>query len=242
MENRNNILNELKEISPVLAGIDRVNVYNVPAGYFEGFAQNMLPLVKDEQSSLLSSINKQAGSVPAGYFDTLADNILGKIKAQESAETYPILDKISRQNVYTVPQDYFETLSAEIVNKATQPQAKVVSMQKRTGWFKYAAAASVVIMLTFGVYKFINTTNGKIDAVTKEGMAIAKDNKFEEVLTNVTEEDIIQYLQKEGTDVETALVAQTLDVKELPSEEDYLLDEKTLDNFLDNIDIKDLNN
>jgi hypothetical protein len=153
-----------------------------------------------------------------------------------------VLDKISKQHVYTVPQDYFETLSAEIVNKATQPQAKVVSMQKRSGWFKYAAAASVVIMLTFGVYKFTSSTNGKMDAVTKEGMAIAKDNKFEEVLTNVTEEDIIQYLQKEGTDVETALVAQTLDVKELPSEEDYLLDEKTLDNFLDNIDIKDLNN
>lgn len=242
MENRNDILKELREISPALGEIQKVNVYTVPAGYFDGIAQNMLPLIRDEQNSLLSSINKQAGNVPAGYFDTLADSILGKIKAQEAAETYPVLDKISKQHVYTVPQDYFETLSAEIVNKATQPQAKVVSMQKRSGWFKYAAAASVVIMLTFGVYKFTSSTNGKMDAVTKEGMAIAKDNKFEEVLTNVTEEDIIQYLQKEGTDVETALVAQTLDVKELPSEEDYLLDEKTLDNFLDNIDIKDLNN
>lgn len=242
MENRNDILNELREISPVLAGIDKVNIYNVPAGYFDGFAQNMLPLVKDEQSSLLSSINKQAGSVPSGYFDTLANSILGKIKAQEAAETYPVLDKIGKQNVYTVPQDYFETLSTEIVNKTTQPQAKVVSMQRRTGWFKYAAAASVVIMLTFGVYKFTSTTNGKMDAVTKEGWAIAKENRFEEVFTKVSEEDIIKYLQKEGTDVETALVAQTIDEKELPAQEDYLLDEKTLDNFLDNIDIKDLNN
>lgn len=240
MENRNDILNELREISPVLAGINNINVYSVPAGYFDGFAQNILPLVKDEQSSLLSSINKQAGSIPAGYFDTLAESILSKIKAQEAPEAYPVLDKIGRQNVYTVPQGYFDTLSTDIINKATLPQAKVVSMQKRTGWFKYAAAASVVIMLTFGVYKF--TSNKNNVALPEYVEAGKKIKNVDEELAKVSEEEILKYLQKEGTDVETALIAQTINEKELPAQEDYLLDEKTLDNFLDNIDIKDLNN
>ncbi len=242
MENRNDILNELREISPILAATEKVNVYTVPAGYFNDLAGTILPLIKEENSPFLSDINKKTGHVPQGYFDTLADSILRKIKAQENEAYYPVLDTVSKQNVYTVPDGYFETLSEVVAAKVKQPQAKVVSMGKRTGWFKYAAAASVVIMLTFGVYKFTGSTNTKMDAVTKEGMAIAKDNKFEEVLTNVAEEDIIQYLQKEGADVETALVAQTIDEKELPSQEDYLLDEKALDNFLDNIDVKDLNN
>jgi hypothetical protein len=281
MENRNDILNELREISPVLVAAEKVNVYTVPAGYFNDLAGNILQLIKEENSPFLSGINKQAGHVPEGYFDTLADSILGKIKAQqneayypvldtvskqnvytvpdgyfetlaaavsgeikarENEAFYPVLDKISKQNVYAVPDGYFETLSEVVAAKVSQPQTKVVSMGKRTGWFKYAAAASVVFMLTLGVYKFTGSTNTKMDAVTKEGMAIAKDNKFEEVLTNVAEEDIIQYLQKEGADVETALVAQTIDEKDLPSQEDYLLDEKALDNFLDNIDVKDLNN
>lgn len=241
MENRNDILNELKEISPLLAGMQKTNVYTVPAGYFEALANNTILLVKDEESNFLTTIKKQTGDVPHGYFDTLADNILAKVKAQENEEHYPVLDKISKQNIYTVPNGYFQTLSEVVVAKVSQPQTKVVSMGKRNNWFKYAAAAVFTGIVMLGVLKF-TSNNTKFDAATEKGIDIAKQNKFDAEFEKVTEEDIIKYLQKDGSDVEAALVAQAIDEKELPSEEEYLLDEKTLDNFLNDINIKDLNN
>lgn len=240
MENRNDILNELREISPVLAAAEKVNVYTVPAGYFNDLAGSILPLIKEENSPFLSGINKQTGHVPEGYFDTLADSILGKIKAQEQEENYPVLNKISNQNVYTVPPGYFETLSTDIIAKATQPQAKVVSMGKRSNWFKYAAAAVFTGVVMFGAFKFMNKS--KTEQLPDYVVAGQQIKNVDEALETAAEEDIIKYLQKEGTDVDAALVAATIDEKELPSQEDYLLDEKALDNFLDNIDVKDLNN
>jgi hypothetical protein len=240
MENSNSILNELREISPALAQMEKADVYRVPAGYFDSIAQNILPLLKEESSPLLNDIKKETGNVPEGYFDTLADAVLGKIKAREAAGLYPVLDKISKQNLYTVPQNYFSTLSNEILNKANQPQAKLISMQKRTGWFKYAVAASVILMLTFGVYKFTaNNSNAALPQYVKDGQQI---KNVDEELAKVADEDLIKYLQAEGSDVEADLVATTIDEKELPAQEDYLMDDKTLDNFLENMDVKDFKN
>ena len=242
MNNRNNILSELREISPLLAGMEKVNVFTVPAGYFEGMAGNMLTLVKQEENSLLLAHKKQPlMEVPAGYFDSLADTILNKIKAQETTEEYPLLNTISKANVYTVPQGYFETLSTEVLNKVNQPQAKVVGMGRKTGWFKYAAAAVFTGIIALGVFKFTAKTT-KLDDTTNVGIEIAKQNRFDAELEKVTDEDIIKYLQAEGSDVEAALVATTIDDKELPSQEDYLMDDKALENFLESTDIKDFKN
>lgn len=279
MNNGNIILNELREISPLLAGMDKVNVFTVPNGYFEGLADTLQLLVKEESSTVLNRISKQNQDVPAGYFESLADTILSKIKAEEAKEefpllnsitrenvytvpqgyfeslagnslnsiktqeatAYPILNSISKANVYTVPEGYFETLSAAIVGKTNQPQAKVVGMGKRINWLKYAAAAVFTGIIAFGVFKFtLNDT--KFDTTTERGIEIAKQKSFDSELEKVADEDIIKYLQAEGSDVEAALVANTIDEKELPSQEDYLMDEKALDNFLDNADLKDFKN
>jgi hypothetical protein len=240
MENRNDILNELKEVSPLLAGMEKQNVFTVPQGYFETAADNIFMLVKEEQSSLLNSIKKQTGQVPQGYFDSLADTILGRIKNREDENEYPVLQRISKQNVYTAPAGYFEILSSQIISRTNKPTAKLVSMQKRSDWFKYAAAASVILMLTFGVYKFMpGKTSAVLPQYVKDGQQI---KNVDEELAKVSDEEIIKYLQANGSDVEAALVANTIDEKELPAQEDYLLDEKTLDNFLENIDVKDLKN
>jgi hypothetical protein len=241
MNNRIDIINELREISPLLGGMEKVNVFTVPAGYFEQMAGNMLTLVKQEENSLLLAHKQQPlMDVPAGYFDSLADNILNKIKQQEAVEAYPLLNSISKDNVYTVPQGYFESVSAAILNKVNKPQAKVVGMGSKTGWFKYAAAAVFVGAVMFGAYKF--TGGGVKESLPDYVIAGQKIQNVEAELEKMADEDIIKYLQAEGSDVEASLVATAIDEKELPSQEDYLLDEKTLDNFLENVDLNDFKN
>jgi hypothetical protein len=115
MENRNNILKELRDISPVVADISRQAPYAVPAGYFEGLANRLLQLVKaGETSSVLPKANNPY-EVPQGYFEGLANTILQRVKAEE-VNISPALQQ-ANNNPYEVPQGYFEGLANNILQR-----------------------------------------------------------------------------------------------------------------------------
>ncbi|MGC4101446.1 hypothetical protein [Ferruginibacter sp.] len=332
-------MNELNDISPMLAGIGNANVFTVPDGYFNSIAAVVLMCVKEEAGTAPESMPASSMEVPQGYFDSLAGNILNKIKAQESSNTEeealpvvlqnlahketftvpagyfdsladnilakandnsaaelkelsPLLHGISKQNVFTVPQGYFESfvtnvlnaaeqdnaatelrqlspmlysvqnenvftvpqgyfasLADTILNKVQPQQAKVVSMGSRriAAVLKYAVAAVFTGAMALGVYKFAG--NKTTDGVQVADLPIPDYKKINQEikdvdaeLAKVSDDDIIKYLQVNGTDVDVAQVANTVDEKELPAQEDYLTDDKALDKYLDNIDLKDLKN
>ncbi len=248
MEISKDILNELKGLSPLLAGMQKVNVFTVPNGYFERLAEDILLGTNEAENNLLGAVpNQPAMQVPQGYFESLADNILNKIKIEESAATElktisPILHSIQNKNVYTVPDNYFETSSAKILDAVKPQKAKLVTMRKRTAViFKYAVAAVFTGMLALGVLKFTGDKT-EVDTVIAEGNQIARDNKFDEEMAKVTDADIVKYLEENNSDADVALVANTIDENELPTEEDYLTDDKALDKYLDNINVNDLKN
>ncbi|GAB2837128.1 hypothetical protein [Ferruginibacter profundus] len=122
MENSKDIWNELKALSPVIAGIEKVNVFTVPAGYFESLGATVLISIKEEEGDILGSIKAPASmQVPEGYFESLAGNILNKIKVNDSAATElnelsPLLAGIENKNVFTVPQGYFESLAGNVLH------------------------------------------------------------------------------------------------------------------------------
>lgn len=291
MENRNDILNELKELSPTLAAIEKVNVFTVPEGYFEYLGADMLLRIEKENgltdhavndvpagyfdglaTSILAKIKAQETEedeaeeillspqlsaiqhtptfeVPAGYFDGLADSILGKIKAADTEDAAteikalsPMLYSIQNENVLSVPAGYFESLSETILNKV-KPAAKVVAMKSRTAtFFKYAVAAVFTGVMALGVYQFTgnSTKENELPDYVKVGMNDIKD--VDQELAKISEADIIKYLEANGTDVKATMVANSVDKNELPTEEDYLLDEQALDKYLNSINIDDLKN
>ncbi len=224
MHSNDTIQNELKELNSILAGISNENVYTVPMGYFEVLSHDILLGIK-EQTTALTDIS----TVPAGYFDGLADTILGRIKAGSDEES-SLLASIKGINVYRVPSGYFAGLSTDIVNKLPQP-AKVVVMEKRSSFFRYAAAAVITGIMGLSVISVFdkNEKNGSIQSNPE--MAF----NFDEALSTVTDADIVSYLQKDGQDVNAALVASVADDKNLPDQVDYLTDDKTLDNLLNEL-------
>ncbi len=293
MESSVDILNELKAISPVVAGLEKVNVFTVPGGYFESLCETVLVCVKEEAglfgavtghplmnppqgyfesladtilnrvkaqeniaaelkelSPILHSIpNKNVFTVPRGYFDSLAGNVLNKTRTPDSAATElkelsPMLYPIQNENVFTVPQGYFESLSNQILVKIKPVQAKVVTMQRRTTTtiLKYAVAAVFTGVMALGVYKFVSPGKPAIAAVPGYVTDGQKIKNVDEELAKISEDDIIKYLQADGSNVDAALVANKMDESELPSQEDYLTDDKALDKYLDNIDLNDLKN
>jgi hypothetical protein len=134
MENRIDILNELKELSPLVAGVEKVNVFTVPTGYFERLEADILMGVKVETGVLFNSITNQPSmQVPQGYFESLSDNILNKIKAEETAEVKelsPMLYSIKNENTFTVPQGYFESLSANILGKIKEGETTASELKE----------------------------------------------------------------------------------------------------------------
>jgi len=294
MENRTDILNELKALSPTIAAIEKVNVFTVPEGYFDYLSVDILMGIETEQclgsnaspvvsstemptgyfdtlaDSILTKIKAQDAAdatteinalspelysikkettfeVPQGYFDSLADTVLQKIKAQDAEDAVieiralsPMLYSIQNENVFEVPQGYFEGLSKTVLNTVS-PQTKVVSMKRRTTtFFKYAVAAAFTGVMALGVFKFTGI-NDKVelpDYVTA-GLQV---QDVDQELANISDAEIVKFLEASGTDVKAAMVASSIDKNELPSQEDYLLDDQALDKYLNSINVDELKN
>lgn len=107
----NNIINELRELSPAVAEVPRVNVFKVPQGYFE-----TLPALLLLQTGDLTN-HSNNHTVPQGYFDNLAADIMSRIKNEASQENEHsnVLAGIGNKNVFTVPSGYFEGVASNIV-------------------------------------------------------------------------------------------------------------------------------
>ena len=136
MEEKDNISSEIKTLAPSVAVIGSSMPFTVPDGYFELFPLTMLTKVASFQKP----------SVPEGYFDRLPAIMLAKVKSLEEVgeleEIAPTLQRISRQMPYTVPAGYFENLD---VNPGHAP-AVVIPIHQKRNVFKWAAAASVIVL------------------------------------------------------------------------------------------------
>jgi hypothetical protein len=114
-------------------------------------------------------------------------------------------------------------------------------MQKHNNnFFKYAVAAAFTGVMALGVFKFIGS--GKQSELPDYVTAGLKVQDVDQELAKISDDDILKYLEASGTDVKTAMVANSIDENELPSQEDYLLDEKALDKYLNSINVNDLKN
>lgn len=235
MENKETILNELREISPLLAGLQKVNVYTVPDGYFTNLAATLYSI---SANPIPEFGKKETYQAPQGYFENLPLAVLEKIKAQENnelIETAPMLASIGNKNVYAVPAGYFESLSAEIIQKVNaSSQTKVVSM-KRSSWLKYAIAAVFVGVVSFGVIQFAGNKQVASGGFTAQQYENAIKTDVEKGLDELSDESIINFLDESG-DADAAVVASFVNEEELPDALDYMLDDNTLEDFLNNKD------
>ena len=263
VQQKNAVVNNLEELSESLRNIKQKELFEVPTGYFENLAVTILNKLKvaekssDTEESILSESNirldqKTFFDIPAGYFENLSVSILDKIKAgasskEEIKKLSPLMESLQQVNVFEVPEGYFSTVQDNITNAAkttTGTTAKVVSMPNPRSFFRYAAAAVITGAMVLGVYKYTNKpainvpvpalSFAKLDSSVEKGKVMNED-QFNEALNSLTKEDITSYLEKNGSDEDISLLTNNVEVNDLPSKDDYLLDEKTLKNYLDKI-------
>ena len=139
MQNRNDILDELKAISPTLFQVKEKEILTkVPSNYFAELTENIIAQTQQE-NDFLSTIPKEKIEIPTNYFNSFADNIIDKIKKEE------------------------QTISEGKIISIQQPKTTIVKLFSRI-----AVAASVVGVLFFGIknYNQSNTlTNNCEDGI-----------------------------------------------------------------------------
>ena len=241
MTQRDNILQELRELQSSLANANSHNTYRIPDGYFDNLVEQVLSRIKaldaddaaeelNYLSPLLNSISKKTPySVPVGFFDDLAENVIASEKddyqnpAEELETLSPLLSGLKKEMPYSVPQGYFEELNKTINTEAIKPATKVISITRQK-WFRYAAAAVVIGFVAIAGLLFINKNNPAGDA--DPGTIVNK------MMKKVSTEDIDHFV--EMVDEKSPVVAST-DFKELNEVKELIKDisDKDIQEFLD---------
>lgn len=89
MNIKQDILNELKSISPLLLELKETEKkISIPKNYFADFADVVVFQAKHE-TSILSSIDKEKIEIPTGYFENFGDVVLSTIKNEEKVIALP---------------------------------------------------------------------------------------------------------------------------------------------------------
>ncbi len=192
MQNRTTIINELKEISPLLADLPLLNPYSVPYLYFERLPEKVMGSLLAQQNpenSLESSMGgtstvplpslppKQPFEVPQGYFEGLAGSIMEKIHSmpaddamKETSSLSPLLASLPKTKAYSVPAGYFESLPGRVIKnldkQAAPENARVIKMPFARRMIRYAAAAAITGLVALSVFFLTRQKNSTQTAGT----------------------------------------------------------------------------
>ena len=108
-------MNELRQISPVLADISNQDVYQTPRGYFDTLADQLMNRIKTAQ---FSHAKELPFTVPTGYFEGFAEKMISRIKAGEATSASeeleiisPFLSRIDKKMPFSTPGGYFTELA-----------------------------------------------------------------------------------------------------------------------------------
>ena len=173
-----------EEKAPLLAATGRSNPFLVPDGYFEELPEGIQARITLEEAG----ISKETGfTIPSGYFESLHEKVEASIALQELKE------EMSNEG-FVVPLGYFDDLNDRIQQR-TQAQAPVRTVRFVPKWINYAAAAVVTIAATFGVLMFSNS------------------NSFESRLSEVPDQEIVNYLQMYSDQTDVQVIVENLEVK-----------------------------
>ena len=197
MKRNPDIINELRSISPRLAEIDPRPVQTLPDGYFDQFPEQLSTRLSHGLGG--QDISLPASSLPAGYFDQLPGRILDRIRATTGSDVAndetlpPVLAGVSRTMPHHVPVGYFEGFERKLASGLTSP-APVVSMERRSTGFRYAAAAAVTGLLLVSAWYFL--LNGPVKGSMPDGKTEMASRSVSVDSLRVSDKDLASFLEQ----------------------------------------------
>lgn len=223
----------------------------VPEGYFNDLVPTIMAKIRQEEevaadeslSPALRALQQKATFiVPVKYFEDLPEIILNRIKEEDNRQFISApLREVKNINPYSLPKEYFETLPSIVLQKVKNNDAPVIKLGFHRSVIKYALAAVCTGLLGLSLFSVFNnpkpivSTAAVNDHTMKTAQAIIQEGNFEDVLSSLSDQDIVEYLNKNGEDVNAALVASVAVSNNLPDQMEYLVDDNTLNKLLDGV-------
>src|SRR6185437_1446659 len=240
MKKSEEILNELKGLTPSLAAMEKVNVFRAPDGYFDDLDEKISTTV-----FLYLDEKKGVQKIPEGYFGSLSSKIISRIKQEDKSaddeikSISPALHYLKEEEVYSVPDEYFNNLSNKILYKINHQNAKVVSFASAKKWWKYAAAAVITGIITITSLQFFNKpqyiTSANMPGYIQMAAQYKTAKELDKGISSLSDNDIANYLEKNTTILDDEALTSNTDTTGLPAPDDYLLDDNALNNYLQKI-------
>lgn len=169
--------------------------FQVPDGYFDGLAAQVLARIKAGASTAnvgQDKVSSVEDELPPVF------NRLSRITPYQVPEGYweelsPLLAVLRDKAAYAVPEGYFAALAGQILEKVVEPVgAKVIPMEgASTGkvlkgnWWKYSSVASIAacLLLIFSWPQVRNkASEGNVTAMISQGLQKVSDQEIETYL------------------------------------------------------------
>lgn len=175
--------------APTLAAVGKAIPFTVPSGYFEELSENLNYMVRIES---LRAGGPDGFIIPENYFEELASRIEDRVSVEN-------IKALAPSEGFTLPEGYFAGLSERINTRVKESSTQQNTPVRRlfTSRAGYAAAACITVMIATGIYFNSDTHN------------------FNEQLSEVPDEEIINYLQAHSTAGDTPFIIENLNPEEL---------------------------
>lgn len=245
-------MNELGDLGSSLSNHTPQNIFEVPHGYFEGFATHLLNRIKALEaknaseeitalSPLLAGINKRNPySVPDGYFNRMEQKMTEGIQEHPDYQTAEeelnaistLLNGLTKTTPYSVPEGYFENLGTAISkNVKKKTGAKIVSLSNHR-LYRYAAAAVITGIILLGGVLYLNQQNRQNNNPVEAGKAWSKIEKQVEKISDKELKDFVQLTNTSDLSTQESIANKSIaseDVNNLLKD----ISDKELQDFLD---------
>ena len=100
-----------------LSGTDKKNSFVLPKGYFDSVSARIMNKIEQEQElaefKTLAQNKQSKFTIPQNYFANLTNTLESKYEAS----VFPILNKVAKPTLKSLPADYFETLNKKVQDK-----------------------------------------------------------------------------------------------------------------------------
>ncbi len=174
--------------------------YAVPDQYFDGLPELLLARVQVADEVIVkgnynwdNAAKQNPYALPENYFEQFEAQLLERlygaaIDAQsEISQLSPLLAGLKQQQVFEVPQGYFQdTVAApKPVKIVEHPSVKSIK------WARWAAAAAILIIFGLGAFQMFNPAIAEPKPSFQQALAqIPNDSIREWLSTNMDEDDI----------------------------------------------------
>ena len=205
MQNRIDILNELKAISSTLFQLkEKETLPTIPANYFMNFSKSVLNKIdiadelKDVSDIVLNAKqNETKPIVPSNYFAELTENIITQTHLENDFVSTIAKEKIE------IPTYYFNSFADNIIDKIkseeqTISEEKIISIQQPKTtivklFSRIAVAASVVGVLFLGIKNYNNSS--RITNNCEDGIACLTQDEIYNYMNDNSEQFELQQVQ-----------------------------------------------